>query len=290
MLQESPRDQSLRTGLALTYMCLSEVYGNFGENERSDEVLSQAIDLLEGLWTEGKDLEIGRMLGCSYSTCAVHRGWHGDYEACWSDTRRGVEVLREALQLAPKDDHDRLLVDLCAAYRRGNRLDYCLQGVEVGRQVLELQKPSLLLRRREYVKAVANAACMCVEGMGRPSGAEPLLRKALDENHRNMREFAQGTGLEFALNGWLAESLFLQGKSRAAMPQLAEVISGKKGHTPPCIRRRGYSTTSITTPGSLPCWAGWRERAGIFPKVWLTAKQPWQNTRDCWQNTRETVR
>jgi len=99
MLQESPRDRSLRQGLAQTYMNLSQIHGRRGENESNVEVTSRAIEILEELWREKKEAEIGRCLA-AVTPPSSQRQLHGDSDAARSDTRRGTEVLREAIELA----------------------------------------------------------------------------------------------------------------------------------------------------------------------------------------------
>ena len=190
MLQESPGDRELRRGLAETYTALGALYQGFGENDRNVEVRSQAIELLEELWAEQKEVKIACMLGDSYSSRRFRGGG--------METMRQPGVTRDD---APKSSTRR---SNCAKGRNalgGSRqsvpplrsLGPCLQGVKVGRQVLELET-SLPSARIECVRALGNAAFMYVEE--RVSHArETLLREALDVNHRNMRRVRTRYGI-----------------------------------------------------------------------------------------------
>lgn len=257
MLQESPRDRELRSGLAQTYLSLAGFYFfGSGEKQRNVEAARQGIELLEDLWAEEKELDVGLLLGDAYSERAFVNYCLGHFEARSNDIRRGVEVRREALRLWPKDE--RLPGRLCTAYRRSGRLDHCLQGVEMGRRMLDLQKPSLPMARYDLTKAIANVACTYVERMGRPASAEPLLREASKINHKNMREYARGTELQFVLNGWLGESLFLQGKTRAAAPLLVEVLSGKEAY----VESGAGKFHFLDNRAWFRCLLGWLEGEG----------------------------
>ena len=123
MLQESPRDRKLRKGLAETYMNLSAFYGFSGQSEPNVEVVSRAIDLLEELWAEDKEVKIAGMLGGSYSGRALQKGWHGDYQAVLELTRGGEpNSSARCFSSAPKDEG--LLEGLGLAYRRGSRTGF----------------------------------------------------------------------------------------------------------------------------------------------------------------------
>ncbi|MFO0959415.1 MAG: serine/threonine-protein kinase [Isosphaeraceae bacterium] len=230
LLEAAPNDREVRKGMANSIVIR---YINVaGTNSAEDyfNLMTYAIGLLEGLWVEQRENDACFLLGEAYSNRALHKAYRGRYQEAWSDTRRGTEILHQGLEEWPGDPN--LLISLCRVYRRGNRLDFQLRGVEAGRRQLELQSPTLPIARDEFVKALGNAVFNFLERHGRPSGAEPYLREALDVNHKNMREFAEGSGLEFDLSGWLGESSFLQGRTRAAATILAEVAAGKGVYSP----------------------------------------------------------
>jgi tetratricopeptide (TPR) repeat protein len=204
-------------------MNLSAYYASARESQSNLEAVSQAIDILEVLWTEEKEPEIARMLGGSYSGRAIQKSWLGNVDGCLSDTRRGAGVLREALRIWPGDG--RILSELSTVYRRGQRIDFVLRGVEVGGEMAKRAQPSRAEAGEAQVAAMRNAANVLAERSGRPDFAVRLLREGREINRRNMRSAGRGGLNEAYINGFLGENLVFGGKMRDGTHILEELDS-----------------------------------------------------------------
>ena len=226
LLAESPGDRELREELASERSSLSVAQYHAGQTKVALANVNRVIELQEPLWAEDpSNAEIGRSLANSYSWRTIQEKDAGDEEGAAADSRRAVEILEKLLSTCTPEDRDATFDALAHAYYRSPELSNCLKAIEIQRERAKSRGPEGVNLRGPLQNA-GNALIV----MGQPATGEPLVREAEAIQRQVVLDRPEDDGcllyLQFPL-GEVGESLFLQGRTRAARKALEEAVAIK---------------------------------------------------------------
>ena len=194
LLERTPDDEELQSGLARSFQVLAnvQVYGSHAALAK--ENAEHAVSLLVRLRAAHPQVaEYGRRLGQSYDMIGFSLVTTGQYVAAKRAHLQAIEVLTETSRQAPDDAEVKsscglAYVRLCGAHQylaeRQGQQDALRQAITIYQQIVD-QYPANARFRKELAQALGGLGMLRYD-MGRPSRAEESFQSA-DANPRKAR-------------------------------------------------------------------------------------------------------
>jgi serine/threonine protein kinase len=223
LLAGSPGDRQLRKRLAASYRELAVPQYHAGQTKAALASMDRAVDLLAGLWAEdSSDFKVGRSLAEQYSWRALQRYDAGDNDGHTGDCQQAIAMLEKLVSIAPLEEKDATFGALADAYYRGFTLPCCIKAIDIQRKRAKSRGPG----RVNLQGPLKNAGYQLIF-LGQRAKAEALVREASEIQRTVYLLFPEGANFLLYLDwptGEVGESLYLQGKTRAAAEQFRKTM------------------------------------------------------------------